>query len=199
MRATFSRSCFRTAALPALVVLLLAAGLSPLQARAPQAAEPTLRGWKVSELPGLGGVGTAYALTNNFGYDVVGASRTADGSGRAVLWHLGTAQDLGTLGGPTSIAYGVAEAGSGVQVVGYSEVLPSGSSAFSFQGGRMTALEGLGGQQAVAYGVLAGRVVGFATRADAARRPVVWEDGRLRDLGTLSPGARSTALVRPTT
>ena len=102
--------------------------------------------------------------------------------------------DLGTLGGGYSVATGINGRG---EVVGYS--LPSTTSgllhAFLYDASGMHDLGTLpGGTYSVAEDLNdAGQVVGWANSvAGGVNRPVLWEAGTMRDLGTLG-GSYGTA------
>jgi probable HAF family extracellular repeat protein len=106
---------------------------------------------------------------------------------QAVLYSGGSAQVLGVLGGATSQAWGVNDAG---QVVGYSTWQDGNSDlhAFLYQSGTMSDLGTLGGSSSYAYGINnAGAVVGEAfTAGDAASHAYIFRDGAMVDLGTLA-------------
>jgi probable HAF family extracellular repeat protein len=100
----------------------------------------------------------------------------------ALLWNSGTVQDLGTLGGATSQAYGINDAG---QVVGSARNAKSDAHAFLWSNGTMQDLGTLGGVNSTAYSINeAGQVVGYAQKG-TAYHAFLWSNGTMQDLGTL--------------
>jgi probable HAF family extracellular repeat protein len=110
----------------------------------------------------------------------------------AFLWEEGSMQDLGTLGGPDSLAYYVNEAG---QVAGFSYTsytpdpltgIPPGH-PFLWENGTMHDLGTIGGTQVFDLDGLneRGQVIGQMTMADEVRsHPFFWDGKKLIDLGT---------------
>ncbi|MCH7677613.1 hypothetical protein IH879_22070, partial [candidate division KSB1 bacterium] len=104
-------------------------------------------------LPDLpGGSGFAIALNNNG--DVVGCSADANSDNHAVRWQQLSGQsfeikDLGTLGGPTSQANDINDAG---QIVGTAD-LPAFAHAFLWENDLMTDLGTLGGDFSRAFSI----------------------------------------------
>ncbi|WP_397546298.1 FlgD immunoglobulin-like domain containing protein [Rhodothermus marinus] len=135
---------------------------------------------------------------------VVGVARDASGADRAVRWDLRAwyttynteliaIEELGTLGGTFSEAYGVSADGS--VVVGSAATADNLIHAFRWEAttGEMKDLGTLGGTASVATAISAdGRfVVGWAEDGEGRRRPFRWDatTGVMQDLGTLGgPG-----------
>jgi probable HAF family extracellular repeat protein len=99
--------------------------------------------------------------------------------------------DLGTVGGDSSNAYNVNEAG---QIAGTSTTSSGEIHAFLWQNGVMTDLGTLGGSTSRPTTILpssplseAGHVIGLSTIAgdDTEAHSFIWHDGVMRDLGTL--------------
>lgn len=127
---------------------------------------------------------------------VVGAGPDAGAQMPATIRY--AVKDLGTLGGPTSIARDVNDAG---QVVGQAQNVAGQQRAFIWEDGRMTDLDTLGGPMSAGRGInRSGQAVGFSRISPASnqQRAFVTEkvEGarpRLVDLGTLPNFASSEA------
>jgi probable HAF family extracellular repeat protein len=154
----------------------------------------------VTDLGVTAGFSTSYASAVNNPGDVAGVEHNSTGVAHAFVWHDGVMTDLGTLGGPSSWAYGLNDFG---QVVGQAETAaldPYGNHiahAFLWQNGVMTDLGTLGGDFSEARDINnAGQVVGQSQIMGANGYPVWhavrWSGGAMTDLGTLG-GANSWA------
>lgn len=111
----------------------------------------------------------------------------------AVLWQKRTIKDLGTLGGPDSIAWQINDQG---QIAGQSYVnsianattgVPTIDPFFIGEDGNMLDLGSLGGTVSWTTGLNnRGQVIGAMTLAgDGSWHPFLWSHGVLTDLGTL--------------
>jgi probable HAF family extracellular repeat protein len=122
----------------------------------------------------------------------VGWAHTTGNASHAALWKPGSAaQDLGTMGGPTSIAWGINKKN---QIVGQSDVpSPGRFHAFLWQNGTFTDLGLLpGGDWSVAQAINdSGLIVGQASTSVGAIHAVLWRKGThtIRDLGVLPGGS----------
>lgn len=94
-----------------------------------------------------------------------------------------TLTDLGTLGGSSSLAYGINNFG---QVTGQSLSTGDGTThAFLYSGGSMSDLGSLGGDESVGYGINnSGQVTGYSTSSNGIRA-FLYSAGSMSDLGTL--------------
>jgi probable HAF family extracellular repeat protein len=91
--------------------------------------------------------------------------------------------DLGTLGGASSVAYGINNRG---QVVGVASTTTGEGHAFLWSGGLMQDLGTLGGAGSVATAINdLGQVVGNSRTAGGESHAFLWQSGRMTDLGTL--------------
>lgn len=126
----------------------------------------------------------SYAMgINNLG-QVVGAGETEAGPWRAFVWHGGTMQKLGTLGGDSSVGVDINDDGD---VAGNSVRLDGQSHAFLYRKGRMRDLGTLGGTWSSANGINEARqVVGCsALPGNAQTAAFIQQDGLMTALPTL--------------
>jgi probable HAF family extracellular repeat protein len=158
------------------VVLLLAGSAGSVRA---QWAE---HGFTAHWLPSDFGISAFSGALNNHGQV---AGRTQVGS----YWHASIftigqpVQTLGTLGGRSSYAYGINNAG---QAVGSAEGTTA-IHAFLSSGGTMQDLGSFGGIQSIGYAISdAGHVTGWShTLGGAATHAFLYSGGTMLDLGTL--------------
>jgi len=152
--------------------------LGPVERAAPQAA--ALR-WSTTRLS----LGTGSATDVNNQGQVVGYHVT-DGGARAFLWSNRTLQNLGSLGGGGSWAFGINEVG---QVVGQSDRTDGLWHAFLWQNGTMQDLGALGDDYSAATAIDGnGRVVGYTSKLGGETRAFLWENGRMTRLSGLGTG-----------
>jgi probable HAF family extracellular repeat protein len=106
--------------------------------------------------------------------------------------------DLGTLGGSESHAWGINNSG---QVVGYSYITgDSTEHAFLYDGTAMNDLGTLGGSWSYAYGINnSGQVVGLSSiTGDSALHAFLYDGGNMIDLNTLLPTGSGWLLQQAT-
>ncbi len=188
---------------------LLAALAVPLTAAAQDVQQPTRPAVQytvtdLGTLPG-GNFSQPFFITKNG--RVAGSSNLADGSSHAVVWAGERADDLGTLGGSNSIAFGLGHYG---QAVGEAETSASDPDGEDFCGfgthliclpfesanGVMNPLPTLGGNNGAANAISnRGEVAGLAENSTPDPgcpapqvlqfQPVVWEKGVIHRLPTV--------------
>jgi probable HAF family extracellular repeat protein len=148
----------------------------------------------ITDLGTLGGDLSAANAINDRG-QIVGESSTASGEMHAFLWEHGVMTDLGAPG-ETSSAYGINNQGEIVGVA-FGKNLRGG--AVLWKNGQRQPLGDLGssgsGSTAIAIndkGGIVGVSSGFASNSGGVVRAVIWENGVIRDIGTLG-GLHSTA------
>ena len=156
-------------------------------------------------LEGFGNQRVLSVDINNKTQIVGSAINEATGLEHAILWENGGVMDLGTLGGPCSIASAIDE--GGVHVAGSSDVASAAECssqlhAFLWRAGEMIDLGTLGGPTSNAADVNKnGVVVGNADTDNCVEGPFGlecetrgfrWHRGAMEDLGTLG-GANSSA------
>lgn len=157
--------------------------------------------WTPVPIPTLGGspLGAGALGFNNLGH-VVGGSFTSDGAYHAYLFRDGAIHDLYTLGASSGVAQGINDAG---QIAG-SVYTPQGASRallYDYQTGNRRELGVLpGGSESGAYAVNnAGQAVGYSQLANSAGtvgHAVVFDNGTVTDLGTLSSNAAASSTAR---
>jgi probable HAF family extracellular repeat protein len=139
-----------------------------------------------------GSVSEAFGINNADPVQVVGESNVGavGTSSHAFLWDaVNGMQDLGTLGGPTSVAAGINDAG---QVVGWSQPTPTPFTESAFLWDSTNGMKDLGGlpgssaSRAFAINSL-GQVVGWSGRTYLVDgRAAVWDGGTVTNLGTVN-------------
>ena len=171
----------------------------------PEEAAILWRGGQMIDLGTLGGY-EAQADANNSRGQVAGfAANTVPDSfpsplgppsygtqQHAFLWENGVMKDLGTLGGPDSVALLINERGQ-VAGLSYTSFDPNPATGvptvdpFLWENGKMEDLGGLGGTFGGAAWLNArGQVVGDSNLSgDQTQHPFLWDKGVLTDLGTL--------------
>src|SRR5271157_5380314 len=163
--------------------------------------------YAVVDLGTLGGTfGLAFGINDKGRVDGV-ANLSGDAAQHAFVYANGVMTDLGTLGGPNSLAYeGPSEALQAVGLAETSMLDPNGEDfcgygdnliclAFSWQNGVMTPLDTLGGNNAQGGGINdRGQIAGFAENSAPDPncpapqvlqfKPVVWNNGHIQVLPT---------------
>lgn len=133
-------------------------------------------------------VGYSYAAAINNNQVAIGVWGDGSGASRAVRFDITSARKsvFGTLGGSTSVAQDINDAGQGV---GYSTLLGDGvgrAALFSNDGATVTDLGDFGGAYGFANAINnSGRIVGSATTVNEEYRAFIWVDGAIQDLNDL--------------
>jgi probable HAF family extracellular repeat protein len=177
--------------------------------------------YRVTDLGTLGGTFSEVVAVNNRGLVAGESTLPGDQNEHAFLWQKGVMTDLGTIGGPNSVAPEAHPLNERGAIVGYSDTSmpdPNGEDfcsdgthliclPFVWQKGVMTALPTLGGNNGAAGGINdRGQVVGFAENAtqDPTCPPpqvldfqaVIWgpKKGEIQELPPLPGDTESNAI-----
>ncbi len=173
-----------------LIACFVAALVGVLVAPAAPAAPRPDTTYEVTALGTLGG-DASFALDVNDRRQVTGNARTSSATLPllAFLWEDGVMTNLGTLPGsnPFSRGYGINDAGV---VVGESD--NNRPRAFRWRAGELDDLGDLGAGSAVAHDVSPSGVAVGASSNGTVTRPVLFQRGQVRDLGTLA-GTQSSS------
>src|SRR3984885_14781428 len=151
---------------------------------------------KLEILESLGGPYSSASAVNAAG-DVVGNAETKSGEKHAVLWRTKQPRDLGLLAqGDYSSARDINDKN---EIVGEANLVPNGKpQAFFWHAGKMQQLPNLkGGTICSAQAINNhGAIVGSCDLQGTTQHGVIWRNGSIEDLGTLSDDedAPSTAL-----
>lgn len=137
----------------------------------------------------------ANAISNNGYIAGSGTAPTGNPGPRAFVYRNGSLTDLGTLGGPTSVAYAVNDSG---MAAGASDFDASGiTHAFLYRNGSMIDLNPFEGRYSTATGINnLGQVVGFGASASGAYHAFLYANSRAVDLHNAlgaTPNAQSLA------
>jgi len=199
-----SRMMTRIAGISLFTLLAMPVGLEAQEHH--QQPAQKLQHYTVTDLGTLEGGNFSQPFFMNKSGVVSGSSNLADNTQHAVLWVNNLIADLGTLGGPNSIAFGVNATNLAVGEAETSTSDPNGEDfcgfgthlicqPFLWDRGVMNALPTLGGNNGVAMAISnRGEVAGFAENSipdpgcPAPQvlhfKPVVWEKGVIHKLPT---------------
>lgn len=164
--------------------------------------------YRAEILPGLSEPSIGVALKINNSGQIAGWSNDTNGNPHAVLWERAPGGvyrviDLGTFGGAYSWGYGLNDRG---EVVGASTVDTGEEYAFVWSKGKMTNLGCFLSAPPLPHGWRtlsqanainnAGQIVGWSVSDVANARAFLWQDGVLKDLGSLGPSGDQSSLAR---
>lgn len=126
---------------------------------------------------------------------IVGGAPDQDGNSKAFKFENNVMTNLGTLGGGSSRAFGVADSNNGGIVVGFAENADNDFRAFKHENGVMTDLGTLGGLFSGARAISENGqvIVGFSEANDGLDYAFKYENGVMTNLGVLGTGQFSLA------
>lgn len=139
------------------------------------------KGGVMTDLGALGGESSQATAVSADGAVVVGNVQIGDGIGKAFRWQDGVMTDLGTLGGESE-AHAVSA--DGTVVIGMSSLRNGSRHAFRWKNGVMSDL-GVDWEGSIAAVSVDGSAVLFTQGDEGIYRSSIWQNGAIKDLGTL--------------
>lgn len=157
----------------------------PAEAERQRPETAFIDGWSIVELPDLPGGSHSSGTALNDSGDVVGWYSGPFVPNRAFLYSEGKMTDMGTFGGPNSMASGI---NNRKTAVGHAHASPLDVYAFCYQSGSLHALPGLDLSNSEATAINdSGDIVGMVTMPkEGGARAFLYSSGKLKLLG--SPG-----------
>ncbi len=147
----------------------------------PDEPETLRAAYTLTDLGTLPGCAESVPLGINDAGQIVGYAYRSGQGMRAFLWQKGKMTDLGSLGGPGSMASGINAKG---QIVGTALTGDGMMRGYLYRDKKMQDLGTLGGEFSGAEGINAsGQTVGWAETGQGEFHAFLWKDGKMTDLG----------------